>query len=193
MLYTLTTPPTVEPVTLNEVKSHLRLESSDSIYSAETDLLTALIKIAREQAEHHTRRAFLTQTWTVHLDGWPVKDEIYLPFPPLISVTHVKHTDNDGVQSTFTDYSIDTGTPGRIVLDDGETWPTATLRPRSPIEIQFVAGYGATAAFVPLSIKQAILLMIGHLYENRERTVMGVAINEVPFAVDSLLASYRWL
>ena len=191
MRYTLTTPPTVEPVTLNEVKSHLRLETADSIYEEERDLLLALIKTAREQAEEHTRRAFLTQTWTVHFDNWPGDDFICLPYPPLISTTHIKHTDPDGVQSTFTDYSTDTGTPGRIVLDDGYTWPTDTLRPRSPIEIQFVAGYGATAASVPASIKQAILLMIGHLYENRDR-IAYTSVSEIPFAVDSLLASYRW-
>ncbi len=188
--YTLTTAPTVEPVTVTEAKQHLRID--DSFYEYETDLIAALIQTARELAEQHTRRAFITQTWTINLDGWPAGDEVVLPFSELISVTSVKHYDNDDTESTFTDYSVDTGDGGRIVLDSGSTWPTEELRPRSPIAIIFVAGYGAAASAVPKSIKQAILMMVGHLYENRERVIIGTGVNEIPFAVDDLLRSYRW-
>ena len=188
----IVTPPTVEPVSAQDAKRHLRLENDDSIYQYEADYISNLIMMAREQAEFHTRRAFITQTWKLNLNAWPSENYISLPLPPLISVTHVKHTDPDSVISTFTDYSVDTGTPGRIVLDDGESWPSEDLHPKNPIEIQFVAGYGATASTVPASIRQAMLLQVGHLYENRERVIAGVSVTNVPFAFDSLLASYRW-
>ena len=188
----IVTPPALEPITASVAKRHLRLETDDSLYQYETDYIANLITMSREQAEFHTRRAFITQTWKLYLNEWPSGNSISLPLPPLISVTHVKYTDTDSVQSTFTDYSVDTGTPGRVVLDDGESWPSDSLHPKNPIEIQFVAGYGPAVANVPASIRQAMLLQIGHLYENRERVIAGVSVTNVPFAFDSLLASYRW-
>lgn len=52
------------------------------------------------------------------------------------------------------------------------------------------AGY-ADAAAVPQGIKQAMLLLVGSWYENREATISGATIAEVPFAVDALIAPYR--
>jgi len=62
----------------------------------------------------------------------------------LQSVTSVKYTDSDGDQSTLStdDYIVDNDSePGRIVLGYGTVWPTATLYPSNPIEIQFLCGY----------------------------------------------------
>ena len=193
MIYTVVTPPSVEPVSLTEVKQHLRLTATgeEGVYTAEDDKLNIFIQAAREQVEFITRRALNTQTWKIFIDRWPMSNELTLPFPPLISVTHVKYYETDDTENTFTDYGVGTGDPGRIVLDYGYVWPSKTLRPLNPIEIQFVAGYGATSASVPESIRSAILMLVGHLYENRELTSMANMI-EVPFAVDALLRSYRW-
>ena len=58
------------------------------------------------------------------------------------------------------------------------------------VNVTFVAGYGGASA-VPSSFKQAIQLLAGHWYENRE-AVSEVAFKEVPFAVTCLLESERW-
>ncbi|MFH2075423.1 MAG: phage head-tail connector protein, partial [Pseudomonadota bacterium] len=71
-----------------------------------------------------------------------------LPFGALQSVTHVKYTDTDGTQTTRStdEYNVDTDSdPGRIQLDYGYSWPSASLHPKNPIEVQFVCGYGAHA------------------------------------------------
>ncbi len=66
MALTLFTPPTAEPVSLEEAKRHLRVDGNDE----DVDIL-GLITAAREQAERHTRRQLLTATWDLKLDRFP--------------------------------------------------------------------------------------------------------------------------
>ncbi|MFZ5762838.1 MAG: head-tail connector protein [Thermodesulfobacteriota bacterium] len=182
----LITAPAAEPVSLAEAKLHLRVE-----HAADDALITALIQAARERAEAITRRALISQTWEVYLDEWPSEGFIRLPMPPLQSVASVKYTDTDGVEHTFSDWAADVASlPGRVVLNHGAAWPSVTLRPVNPIAVRFVAGYGDAAA-VPASIKAAMLLMIGHLYENREESVAGVSIAALPMGAEALLAPFR--
>jgi len=161
--------------------------------SVEDTLLSRLITAAREYCESFQNRAFITQTWYLWLDAWPV--EIKVPLPPLLSVTSIKYYDTTNAEATMTasDYYADTNsTPGRVVLAWGKTWPGTTLRPANGICVEFVCGYGATSASVPAAVRQAMLLLIGHLYENRE-AVSEKPLTQVPMAVESLLWTERVL
>jgi len=199
----LKTPPAVEPLTLTEVKLHLRLDSG----TAEDTLLTGLIKVAREYCETFQRRAYITQTWRYWLDKWPdpisalhlyssvkvnmphlAPTDIKIPLPQLQSVTAITYYDTPDAPSTMaaSDYFVDTvSAPGRVVLTYGKFWPSITLRPANGICIEFVAGYGDSADLVPQSAKQAMLLLIGQWYENREAT--GQVSKELEFTVNALL------
>jgi hypothetical protein len=65
------TPPATEPVTLDEAKDHLRLETGlDDAY------VTKLIKRARELLEKLCWRAFLLQTWELTLPGFRGGDRL---------------------------------------------------------------------------------------------------------------------
>uniref|UniRef100_A0A6M3K9B5 Putative head-tail connector n=1 Tax=viral metagenome TaxID=1070528 RepID=A0A6M3K9B5_9ZZZZ len=139
----LVTPPTYFPVAIDEAKKHLRVD-----YSSDDAYITGLIAAATDKVEGYLRRRLVTQTWKIFLDEWPAGD-IVLPFGKLQSVTHVKYTDTDGTQSTYyssaetTYMNIDIDSdPGRIKLNYGYSYPTASLSPDNPIEIQFVCGYG---------------------------------------------------
>lgn len=181
----LVTPPTSEPVTLAEAKAHLRVTITN-----DDDLIDALIQAARVQAENYTGRAFVTQTWDLKLDAFP--EVIEVPLPPLISVSSVKYTDTDGVQQTLatSGYTVDTtAQPGRIVPAFDDDWPD-TRGHINDVEVRFVAGYGAPAA-VPAAIRQALLLILGELYERRENAIVGTTINPVPLSAEYLLAPYR--
>lgn len=181
----LVTAPAAEPLSVSQLKTHLRIDHND-----EDDDLTALIVEAREKLESDMRRAFITQTWRMSLDGWPTLDEILLPRPPLQSVTSVVYKDSEGNSTTWSSsaYIVDTDSePGRIVLAYGETWPSLTLYPANPIQITFVAGYGDAADDVPGNVKRALKLLCGHWYENREGTVSGTIVRDIPMAVESLI------
>jgi len=186
---TLITGPTVEPLTLAEARDQLRIDGED-----EDTLLAGLIQAAREWAEAFTRRALITQTWELVLNTWPTGDRFSLPLPPLQSVTSIKYTDIDGDEATFSSasYIADTDhTPGRIVLKNGYSWPAVTLREVSGIRVRFVAGYGAAAADTPQVIRQAMLLVVGHLYENREDTVATGNLRTIPLGAEMLAWNRR--
>ena len=177
------TAPTIEPVSLLEAQEHLRIDVDD-----DAGLVTNLITAAREYCEGFQRRAFISQTWYLYLDEWP--EYIEVPLPPLqssgLSITYYD-TANAPLAVSSGDYYVDTNsTPGRIILNYGKTWPSTTLRSANGICVEFIAGYGATAATVPASVRQAMLLLIAHWYENRE-ALSEKPLSSVPMAVESLL------
>jgi uncharacterized phiE125 gp8 family phage protein len=184
MALKIITPPAVEPVTMAEVKLHLRVDGND-----EDPLLTGLIQAAREHVEIVLlHRALVTQTLEYVISSWPCLRGIQLPRPPLASVTTIKYKDATGlVETTWsaTQYVVNTDvSPGEIVPAYGCSWPSATLYPSGGIRVRYVAGYGLAAA-VPQAIKAAILLLVGHLYENRQLASDKV-LTEIPFAVNAL-------
>lgn len=186
----LQTAPTAEPITKAEVKIQ-------SVITIDTDdeLIGRYIVTARKHLEDVLGRKLITQTWRYYLDGWPTKDYIVLPFGQLQSVTHVKYTDTGGTQSTWsaTEYNVDSySDPGRIMLEYGYTWPSDSLHPQNPIEIQFVCGYGDDREDVPEPIRQSVLFLAAHLYDNREPFYIGPhEAREVPLGFYDFLANYR--
>lgn len=180
-----TTPPTSYPVTVDEAREHCRIGHTD-----DDPYISDLIGVAVEHAQTHMHRQIMPATWTLYLDNWP--DVIELPRPPLASVTHLKYYDTGATLQTLTavtDYVVDTySTPGRITLAYTKSWPDLhTIE--NAIECKYIAGY-ATAALVPLRIKQAIKLMVRHWYAMREPVITGVTLAEVPMTIQALLAPY---
>lgn len=160
--------------------------------ATEDSLLSILITAAREWCENYTGRALATQTLEAYADSFGAKDEIKMPMAPLQSVTSVKYKDYAGTETTLTadtDYIADTTQePGRIVLPYCVSWPSFTAYPVNPVKIRFVAGYYASK-LIPKGIKQAMLLLIGHWYINRE--AVGDVKGPLEFAVKSLLSQHR--
>ena len=215
----LLTPPTSEPVSLVEVKNHLRVDIND-----DDALISALIASARQQAEQICRRALINQQWLVTLDQFPspamnvgsanwygpqwgnspgpltvlspdgrTNYEIYLPYSPLISVNSIKYIDQYGAQQTLDPalYKVDlVSEPARVLPAYGTTWPS-TRNEINAIEITLTAGW-PNAAAVPQPIKSWMLLRIAAMYENRESDIVlqRGTVDSLPF-VDALLAPYR--
>jgi len=136
--------------------------------SDEDDLLTALIITAREYCEGLQNRAYITQIWQLWLDDWPCGDYIRVPLPPLQDINSIKYYDTTNTEAIMDedDYFIDDKSePGRVVLAYGSTWPTTTLRPANAVCVEFVAGYGDSAADIPAKVIQAIKLKAKTDYE----------------------------
>lgn len=209
----LTTAPTADVVTLEEAKAMLRIVSS-----SDDALVAAVLAAAVAQLDPATGgwlgRALRPQTWSLRMDRFP-DGEIILPYPPLISVDSFVYDSDAGVETTMTaetDYRIfGSGALGRqrLVPPWNDSWPIARLDNES-VRITFTCGYprGESIDALPTPIKQAILLMVRHLYALGERSlfitnevvegvgsrqyfVPAAAAKVMQEATDALLGTYR--
>lgn len=182
---TVITQPSVEPVTLSEAKAHCRISTTD-----EDVLIGSLIQAARSHVEKVTHRSLVTTTLDAAYHYF--SQMVELPAAPLQSVTSVKYLDSAGDEQTLDTsvYRVDANAdPGRLSLDYGQSWPSTYMVPGA-VTVRIVAGYGDSGTDVPIDIRQVILLLIGHWYENREATIARAEIEEIPLAVSSLLSPY---
>jgi len=193
MITELVTASTAKALEIEAVKNHLRIEIG---FTDEDDYLKSLISVSEKWAENKTGRRFINQSWKSYISGWPAGDHITLPYSPLSSVptTGVLYKSSTGNSTTIgsTQWTADTASePPRVYLEYGYAWPTATLHDYNPISIEAVYGYGSRSSDVPEPIRQGMLLMISHWYENREIGVVGRTYSKIHKTVDSLLADYR--
>jgi len=189
----LKTAATTEALRLGDIKRHLRLSTG---YATEDKVFNILKKAARLKAEVFTNRKFINQTWYSYLDQWPSVDYIALPYPPLSTGTSPILTYKDSEESTTTvsstKYRADSASvPGRLVLGYGDDWPSETLWTVNPIRAEYVCGYGALSTNMPEDITNAMLLMVGHMYENREDSIAGQGLTLIPEGSKALLYPYR--
>jgi uncharacterized phiE125 gp8 family phage protein len=179
----LTTAPAAEPITSTQAKAHLNVTTTD-----DDTLIAELITRARQRVELDTGRAFINQTWTFYADDFDDACQhgngiIYLPMSPLSTVTTLKYYNTSNVLTTWsaTEYQVNTGhEPGRVTTASGYSYPSTYDR-LGAVEIAFVAGYGgAGEATCPRAMYDALYLMLGHLYENREAVVTGTIMTTAP-------------
>lgn len=201
------TPPAIEPVTLDEAKKHLRVDIDD-----DDDFISSLISAARVIAEALLRQTLIATTYDWYLDEFPASANgyynrlvrqmgpgpnwlpngaaiLYLPKPPLVSVASVKYYDSTGTLETVdpSRYAVSTGIGSRIQPVVGNVWPV--VRPQiDGVVIRYTAGL-ADASAVPANVKAAMKLLLGNWYENRESTVIGTIVNELPDGVTALLSA----
>jgi uncharacterized phiE125 gp8 family phage protein len=136
----------------------------------------------------------VTRTYRATFSRWPDKGRpLVLPVPGVQSVTLVTYANDVNATVTMvsgTDYRLVRG-PTHHVLElppaDG-LWPWTANR-GDAVTVEYSAGYGF-AADVPRGIKAAMLLLVGHLYENREAVSKDAGV-EVPLGLQPLLFPFR--
>lgn len=150
-----TVQPTSEPITLDELKTRLRVSGCD-FDNELSDLLIA----GRQQVEYDTYRRLITQTVVMYQEDFiTLMGPLEIRLAPVQSIAHVKYWDRDDVLQTYpaTDYYTDlTGTPPEIRLKQSKQWPNTSLYRPNKVEVQMVVGYGAASA-VPRAAKLAIV------------------------------------
>lgn len=186
---------TAEPISLATAQLHLRLDLVGSPPSHPDDsLVEALITAVRQDAENYTGIAIANQSYALALDAFPRK-EINLGTWPVTSVTSVTYVDRNGATQTLSAsaYTLDDYHKPALLHPTGE-WPDTNDVPNAVI-VTFRAGFtdGLSPDPYPLpkSIKQAMLLLLGHLYERREAVNVGNIVSSYPLGYTHLLTPYR--
>lgn len=180
-------------ISVPEAKLHLRLISSldeAEDYTDEDTLIENLIKAAYRYAEEETRTTLERRTRTLVLDAFPSgKRAIEMPWTPVEAVESLEYIAPDGVEQSLDveTLRLDTRPIYPLLAPQwGSEWPATTDEPEC-ITISVTAGHEK----LPGDIRAALLLLIGHLYENRESVVIGTISSEVPMGVAMLLAPHK--
>jgi len=195
--------PTAELLTIEECRSHLEAQVyNDSEQDALDDaMILALLGAAREYCEAFLGLTLAPCTWEIAYDTFPA-GAIELPRGPVRSLVSITVGDVTN-SSSSDDYML---APESYVLDTHSlvprvvpvtTWPTVTSATNT-IRIQYRAGYGEESSDLteegqplPYAVRAAMLLMLGHVYANREAVVSGPAVTTLPLGVEALLRPLR--
>ena len=187
MALVMTSGPASEPVTVAEAKAHMRIDGT-----VEDVLIASLIVTSRLHVEAALDLALINQSWTLILDRWPPGPEVDIPLAPLQAVNAVKVKNSAGVPSTVspTNYLVDLASkPPRIVWNNAARADPGV--PAGGIEIEFAAGFGASAANVPAPLKHAVLMLTAHWYEHRDANEIGASAARIPDAISDLIQPFR--
>jgi len=174
------------PVTLQEAKNHLRVIGSD-----DDAYILALISAATNIAEAFQNRTYMQRQRVYKLDEFPAM--VNLPYPPVTMVNAIQYVDANGQTQTLSSakYQVDLDSGfARVMPAYGESWPTIRSV-LGAVSISYTAGYEKVDD-VPAEIKQAILLIVGHLYENREN-VTEARLAKTPDGAERMLWPKRVL
>ena len=177
---------TSNPIAQSEAKEHLRVTTSD-----EDSYITNLITAATQMAENYTNSYFIDTTLRMDFSYFP-PGEFRLYGGRINSLTHIKYYDSDNSLTTWAadNYNVNLNAePCLVTYSSTSTVPNIYLRSDS-VQATYVSGYGSSASDVPMSIRQAILILIGHFYENRQEVVYG-SPKVMPKASEWLLDPYR--
>jgi uncharacterized phiE125 gp8 family phage protein len=163
--YKLKTAATLYPAALADLKRNLHIPVANTDEDRDA-LLQDLIYDAIIASQNSTGRQYCPATYTLYLDEYPVGDEIEITLGPVVSISSVKYYAPG-------ESSLTTLAATKYQLDNSEL--TARLRflesftpdpdKMNVIEIEFINGW-ASAATVPVDLKQAIILRASERYLN---------------------------
>lgn len=151
----VTTPPTLEPVTLDECRDLIGIGQPGQI--ARDEIIKAAITVARKWSEHYCERYIMRQTITAVAEkfcGWTIELKA-----PLVSVVSIKYIDISGVEVTLdpAKYLVSTKL-NRVSPSYGNQWPCVREQDES-VKIEYLVGV-LTQAEVEESFKYAIKLTV---------------------------------
>jgi len=182
--------PAAEPVSVAEARDHLRVD-----IDVDDILIYNMVAAAREYAEIYCNRSFAKHAYRADIEYF--ENEMRLPGKPVQSVTHIKYYSSASPSVLTTLASSNYQLHRDVVsLAYGGTWPAVYPRVDG-VQITFQTGYSNlsspedTVANVPKAVRQAILLVAGDLYENREGQIIYPGQVQENKTVKMLLAAYR--
>lgn len=168
---------------------HLRLGTEFAETSLQNDLLEVYLRAAISAIEGKTGRVILQRSFLWQLTGWRYSDAQILPVRPVASITALRTYSRSGA---VTEHSPDT----YDFIPDSQAPAVRAVGSQLPpvsdggsVEIEFIAGHGASWEEVPNDLAQAVIILGAQFYENRTGAPDPTGV--LPMAVLSLIERYR--
>ncbi len=187
--FTVVTPASKEPVSLEEMKSYLTIDSS--VTTDDMDIKN-WIREAREQVEARTGRKLMSQVLSMKRDAFYAY-EIKIKCAPVTAINSVSYQDIDDITQSLTgspmEYRAFFDEDSESWIEPESGWPATYPRPQS-VDINFTVGYSNVDS-IPEALKNAIKMLVAHRYEFREPVIAGTIVSDVSMAVNFTLDPYR--
>ncbi len=189
MLLTETAPAGVNPVPLREMAAHLRLASGFSDDGSEDALLELYLRNATAVIERRAAKALIARSYLLKVACWNRSGHLRLPIGPVSSIdTFEMIRPGSTVALDPAEWELEPGLGQQRVTGPGG----AALRaiPHGALaHLTLTVGFGATWNDVPDDLRQAVLLLATHYYENRAGDLELDA--GLPHGVAALVARYQ--
>lgn len=189
MGYKVITAVSGDVIPLADMRQHLKLDIIGGSTHPDDAMIQALLAAAREYAEHYTQCSIGAQTLELALDSFPsdASPGIELPLGAA-TIESIKYINVNLVEQTFASiaYTLDDYSAKHWAIP-AYAWPTPA-EVANAVKVRYV-----TPAAIPAAGRAALLLLVSHLYQNREAVNVerGVVPAEVPFGVKALLDTFR--
>lgn len=195
--------PTSEPIPIAECRLHLRVDddltSETALDEAEDADILLKLGAAREYCEGVLGVYLAPRLVEQTLDRFPC-GAIILEAGPVRLIDSIEYplaedgtpTEIDPLVFSLNDYVK----PARVDLAFETNWPTDARAGTNAVRVRYVVGYGTIndsppdVLAVPKDIRAAMLLILGHLYDNREEST-AAALQSIPLGVHALLSLKR--
>lgn len=194
----VTTAPAAEPVTVEELKTHLRQDLAD-----DDAYLEQLIVAARRFVEGWCQgHAFVQRGLETRFDCFPAAGRpLVLPVSPVISISSITYIDAAGAEQTWSTANYQTDTVSRLARVKpayNKTWPITRRGDLGAVRVAYEAGYAPDdgsptdyGANVPAEAKHVIKMVAGHWYDHPEAVTIGTVSHPIQIAVEHLLWQLR--
>lgn len=177
--------PISKPVTLVQIKRHLRLDHSE-----DDEYLNELTDSATSHVEAATGKFLISRVVRQYIEAMPASRSIPLEVWPIRSIQEVRGYDFNGSANIILseNYRLDNRIePPSLILNTNINFNAFY----NGIEVDMEVGYGATGVDIPSNITRAILVLIAHWYEFRGTLPAGDETGIIPDGLSALLAPLK--
>ena len=187
------TPPSGLAVDLADVRANLVIDGSE-----EDAYLASLAAAAHDYLsgpQGRLGRTVLTTVYDLKLGRFPARGgPLHLPVPPLregVSIRYFRGPDGAETLVDPNDYEADYAPhAGIVVMRRKGGWPDDVNGDlTAPVIVRYSAGYGSSPGEIPRALRQAMILLVSHWYENRV-AVERCQMHGAPLSFDALIRPY---
>jgi len=183
-----------EPISLDEAKAFLRVDDT-----ADDDYITEMVKMARQLVEKETNAVLVAKSYSEYYSHFPRNGAAFVlqyvgnVAPSPIAPSILYNNTSGGITTLSTSKYTNSKYSGFIKVEPVDGWATDIIEGQNAIKLVYnlAPELGLDSVPVlPLPLKQAMYLLIGHFYDNRSAVNFGNP-KELPLGYNRIINQYK--